>query len=105
MSFREQVEADMASILGGEFSEEVTIAGNTVQAVISREPGPDSGNEISSEGSSARAVIFVAVSDVPSLARGDVIRDQNGVDWRVVRSAPLPGISRLICVSGENPWG
>jgi hypothetical protein len=105
MNFREQAEIDMSALLGGEFSEAVTIGGKSVNAVVSREAGPDSGNEISSEGSSERAVIFVGQSDYSSPRRGDIIRDQHGVDWRVIRSSPLPGLSRLICVSGENPWG
>lgn len=105
MSFQEQVEADIASILGGEFSEKVMVSGKTVNAVISRDPGPESGNEISSDGSSFRAVVYVAKSDYPSPQRGDLIQDEYGVGWRVIQSAPLPGLSRLVCVAEENPWG
>lgn len=105
MTLRERISADMAQILTGEFAEDVTIGGRTVKAVVSREPAPEPGNEIASDGSSARAVVYVAAADYPSPARGDLLTDASGVVWKVVRSSPLPGLSRAVCVSDENPWG
>ncbi len=105
MNFKDQVRADLETLLGGEFAEDVEINGTMVSAVVSRDAAPESGNETTSEGSSARATVFLSAEDVDKPQRGDVVRDSGGVVWKVVQVQPLPGAYSLLCVSEENPWG
>ncbi len=105
MNFEDQVRADLETLLGGEFAEDVEIDGETVSAVVSRDAAPESGNEVAPEGSSARATVFLSAEGVEKPRRGDVVRDSEGVVWKVVQVQPLPGAYSLVCVSEENPWG
>jgi hypothetical protein len=105
MNFKDQVRADLETLLGGEFAEDVEIEGAMVSAVVSRDAAPESGNELASEGSSARATVFLSAKEVDKPQRGDVVKDSGGVVWKVVQVRPLPGAYSLLCVSEENPWG
>lgn len=111
MSLKEQLADDTALFLNSdEMAETVTYDGSAILAVVDRgtltRDGIE-GNEIATtDGTSVRAEIFVAVEDVPSPQRGDRILDSSGTSWCVMYANESDaGLHALVCVADENPWG
>lgn len=87
MTFKEQLEADAAVFFNlGEFASEVLYNDAAITAVFVSGADLQGGNVVQSEGQSARARLWVMVSDVPEPKNLDrVVAD--GVTWRVAKKA------------------
>lgn len=107
MNLKEQIAQDMQGLLQNNSLSETLSINETVNVVglVAYEASPQKGNELSGEGWSTRATIFIAASEIDKPQRGDTVTDSKGNIWRVISIMETPGMYQLYCVSDESPWG
>jgi hypothetical protein len=106
MGLKEQIAADVeACVLNtDELAETVTVNGSTAAvAVVEVGEDPASGNGIGSEGSAAKAKIWISAEVLPTPNGSDTIAQASGRVWRVIRilSAVSTDLWCLECAAQE----
>jgi hypothetical protein len=107
MTHKSQMVADVATFLNTDENADLVYynaATAPIAAVVEFGEDAGKGNAFSSQGSAARAFIFVSAANVPTPAVGD--RFVFGTTtWRMDRMAESDGIMhKLECSSSESPW-
>jgi hypothetical protein len=98
MSLKDQIAADVASVIlnTGELAETVTVNGSTAAvAVVEVGEDPAKGNGVGSEGSAAKARIWISAEDLPTPNGSDTIAQASGRVWRVIR---------ILSAVGDDLW-
>jgi len=106
MSLKDQIAADVASVFlnTGELAETVQINGSgSAVAVVEVGEDPAKGNGVGSQGSAAKARIWVSAEDLPNPNGSDTIAQASGRVWRVIRviSAVAESLWCLECAADE----
>ena len=106
MTLKTQIAADIQAVFlnTDELAETVTVNGSA-QAVAVVEVGEDpaKGNGVGSDGTAAKAHVWISAEDLPNPNGGDTIAQASGRVWRVIRviSAVAESLWCLECAADE----
>lgn len=105
MTFKEMVLQDQATFFNlDEFGEEVLYNGLPIVVIPNLGTDLVNGNILTEQGTTARAIFYLQVTDVTVPQRGDTLT-YNGVDWSVSQLIyTKQGQHKVLCTSRESVY-